>query len=686
MNRLRAVERLESRRLLARRGIVETSVDVTEELEIAAAAQIAPAALSVGDSINLMVIGDSISSGISQADFNVQNNNNGTNYPARDSYRTEIWDLIQSEFTTPPDVTFVGSSMYNSSGLPTEAKAHSAYRGYESGSFFPSRTDPEGTVNNSNANADGWGTFVVDVALIQLGTNDVFNGRALSSLEDDLQDIVEVFRNDNPDVQILIGTLPPYINRQNAGNIPAANVMISDLVNPDAASGWTGSTASSPITIIDHYNGEGGNAAFDASLHTADGLHPNPDGEDLLASNWWTGLFPILNSVVQPPPPPTVTLTAPTATMSPAVFPNTNLGTEMTTLIEGVGPVNLVVTRSGADNTDPLTVKYSVSGSATNGTDYSLLSGEVIIPGGADSANIVLSVTQDSTPESTENIVITLTEDLSYQLAGTVSVDYTVWDDDPTPAPTSISVSAVVDSIDESSTSTSAFMISRDGDATEDVVVKYSVSGSTTPAVDYQGLSGSVTIPRGSTSVMVNVDPKDDQDTEGNETIVLEVEKTADYVVTKKKQSSIEILDNDAPPADPVVSILAVAGPASEDDETISFLLSRTGDLSEELVVKVDWSGTANKGRDYVPIDRKVVIPAGESSAAIDIAIIDDFLVEGDETLIAEIKPEKGFEIAAGVAEAVIQDNDPELDLQALLMQAMSNGRSKGSSMAFKVR
>lgn len=685
MNRLRVIERLESRRLLARRGVVESTDGIVEKMEVAAAAEFAPApVLAVGDSINLMVIGDSISSGITQADIDAQNTRFGTDYPARDSYRTEIWDLIQSEFTTPPDVNFVGSSLYNSATLPTEAQRHSAYRGYASFSFFEPKTDPFGTVNNSTADADGWGTFAVDVALILLGTNDILGNRAISSLEEDLQDVVEVFRGGNSEVQILLGTLTPYTGRDYADKIDDANVMIRNLVNADASSGWAGSTASSPITIIDHYNGEVG-TAFDASLHTADGLHPNPAGEALLAANWWTGLYPILNSVVEPPPPPTVTLTAPTATMAPAIYPNTNMGIQTTTLIEGMGPIDLVVTRSGADTTDPLTVNYSVSGSAINGVDYTLLSGQVTIPGGSESANIVLNITQDSTPEPTKNIVIELTEDLSYQLEGDVSVEYTIWDDDPTPAPTSISVSAMVDSIDESSASTSAFMISRDGDVTEDVIVKYSVSGSTTPSVDYQGLTGSVLIPRGSTSVMLNVTPMEDANAEGNETIVLTVEKTADYVVTKKKESSIQILDNDAAEV-PVVSIKALDELVNEGNENVSFVLNRTGDLSKELVVKVDWSGTAKAGQDFVSPDRKVVFAAGASSALIDIVMIDDFLVEGDESLIAEIKPERGFAIAAGVAQASIQDNDPGLDLEALLLQAMSNGRSKGTSMAFQVR
>ena len=71
-----------------------------------------------------------------------------------------------------------------------------------------------------------------------------------------------------------------------------------------------------------------------------------------------------------------------------------------------------------------------MSGTATNGQDYSFLDGTVIIPGGATSVSIVLDLTQDTTPELVESVRFTLDEDSSYQLVGNISVEYEVWDDD----------------------------------------------------------------------------------------------------------------------------------------------------------------------------------------------------------------------------------------------------------------
>lgn len=78
-----------------------------------------------------------------------------------------------------------------------------------------------------------------------------------------------------------------------------------------------------------------------------------------------------------------------------------------------------------------------MSGTATNGQDYSFLDGTVIIPGGATSVSIVLDLTQDTTPELVESVRFTLDEDSSYQLVGNISVEYEVWDDDAPPTPLS---------------------------------------------------------------------------------------------------------------------------------------------------------------------------------------------------------------------------------------------------------
>ena len=65
------------------------------------------------------------------------------------------------------------------------------------------------------------------------------------------------------------------------------------------------------------------------------------------------------------------------------------------------------ISRTGA-TTAALTLAYSVSGTATNGADYSRLTGTVTIPVGRSSVTLAVSPADDSLVEGTETVVVTL--------------------------------------------------------------------------------------------------------------------------------------------------------------------------------------------------------------------------------------------------------------------------------------
>lgn len=76
------------------------------------------------------------------------------------------------------------------------------------------------------------------------------------------------------------------------------------------------------------------------------------------------------------------------------------------------------VTRTGSTSSS-LTVFYTVSGAATNGTDYTRLGGSITIPAGRSSATISVSPVDDALSEGTENVVLTLATRSSYSIDGT---------------------------------------------------------------------------------------------------------------------------------------------------------------------------------------------------------------------------------------------------------------------------
>jgi|APSaa5957512622_1039677.scaffolds.fasta_scaffold03393_4 outer membrane protein assembly factor BamB len=76
---------------------------------------------------------------------------------------------------------------------------------------------------------------------------------------------------------------------------------------------------------------------------------------------------------------------------------------------DGLVPASFTVSRSVRDTAEPLTVDYSVGGTAKAGGDYSPLSGSVVIPAGSRSATITVMPLDDlQLNEDKETVVVTI--------------------------------------------------------------------------------------------------------------------------------------------------------------------------------------------------------------------------------------------------------------------------------------
>jgi len=104
------------------------------------------------------------------------------------------------------------------------------------------------------------------------------------------------------------------------------------------------------------------------------------------------------------------------------------------------GPVQLFrVTRSNqADLSNPVSVRYSIGGSATNGTDYSLLSEFVTIPAGQTSAVVSITAAQPEPGRPQKTLVITPQGADGYVLNSTQPLTFTL----PANLPPSLSVAS----------------------------------------------------------------------------------------------------------------------------------------------------------------------------------------------------------------------------------------------------
>jgi hypothetical protein len=205
---------------------------------------------------------------------------------------------------------------------------------------------------------------------------------------------------------------------------------------------------------------------------------------------------------------------------------------------DGPNPGEFTITRS--DTAGDLTVKYAVSGTATNGTDYTALPGTITIASGTSSVTLPVTPIDDAIQEGDETVVVSLSADPNYTVGSPGSDTVTIAGDP-------ITISATDPDAAEWGPNVGVFTVTR-VDLLGDVTVNYSVGGTATNGTDYVNLAGSVTIASGSDSATITVTPIDDGIQEGDETVIITL--TADpehYSVGLSNSDRVTIADDEVP-------------------------------------------------------------------------------------------------------------------------------------------
>ncbi len=304
-------------------------------------------------------------------------------------------------------------------------------------------------------------------------------------------------------------------------------------------------------------------------------------------------------------------------------------------------------------------------GSAIAGTDYTDFSGvSLSIPSGSTTGQVLVGVIDDSLLEGDESVQATLSTSslpaVSIVTADTVTI---ITDNDTA----FVSVVATIPTAAENPASNGSFTVqlSRQNSTGSDIIVAYAVSGSASPNSDYAALSGTLTIPDGSSSAQIIVDVADfnDEIVEGNETIIVTLDSVDHHLVSVGAPfiATVTIADDDAF----AWHITASQSGSEEGPDNLVFTisLSQLNTTGEPVTVKVEDidAGTATAGDDYAPFGGLISIPDGEQEATIAVIVIDDELLEGDETVgISLSEPSQG-DIGVGIATGIIHDNDQAL-------------------------
>jgi hypothetical protein len=204
------------------------------------------------------------------------------------------------------------------------------------------------------------------------------------------------------------------------------------------------------------------------------------------------------------------------------------------------------------------------------------------------------------------------------------------------------------------------FTITRTGDTTKPLTVRYTTSGKAIDGIDFQKLPGTITIPANEDRVVFPLHVIDDTISEYAEPVTLNIAANDDYIFGKNPSATVTIADNDQS----VVSIKAIDPLAAETESGKTpnpgkFRLRRAGDLTNPLTVSYTFGGTATHGSDY-ELPGTVTIPAGMDRVDLEMKILDDITYEGKETATVTLSPSSNYKIAnsANSGTVKIADND----------------------------
>jgi len=319
---------------------------------------------------------------------------------------------------------------------------------------------------------------------------------------------------------------------------------------------------------------------------------------------------------------------------------------------EGAGTMTFTVTLDQASPTDAVMTYSTAAGTATDGSDFTGVSGTLTIVAGQTQGTIDVPVLDDSLYEGNEELTMNLVA-VSGVVVDDAQGDGTITDNDAQPNIT----------VDDPSAPENAgpltFTISLDNPAGVDVNVDYATSDNTaTAGADYTATSGTATILAGNTTTTVDVPLTDDSTYEGDETLNLDLSGAVNGVVSKA-QGQGTIAEDDPKPTISVDSPLV-----GEGDGTATFTISL--DAAAAVDVNVDYATSdvsATDGADYTGVSGTATILAGDTTTTVDVPVLDDSTYEGDETFSLDLSNAVNGTIGTPSGTATIADDDPSPDV-----------------------
>lgn len=303
--------------------------------------------------------------------------------------------------------------------------------------------------------------------------------------------------------------------------------------------------------------------------------------------------------------------------------------------VEGGTNGGFLFTRTGP-TTAPLTLNFTISGSAVPGQRYLPLTNSVTIPVGQASMVLPVVAFDDHTVEGEQTVTVWLTDNEAYRVAYPSSATVTIQD---------VSQDVWIDASDFYSSkygpNPGQFTFTRFGTTNTAVTVHFTISGTASNGLDYATLPTFIVIPAGAISADLPVMPLHNGIVKGPVTVTLTLQSDPAYQPIAPTNATVTV-DDDMP----MVQIFSVVSDVLEGSGSNGvFRLVRYGDPKFDFTAHLGVGGTATYGVDYPGFATNVYFTCGVTSIDLFVSPTNDLVVEGDESVTAALLPDPAYTV-----------------------------------------
>ena len=323
--------------------------------------------------------------------------------------------------------------------------------------------------------------------------------------------------------------------------------------------------------------------------------------------------------------------------------------------MESAGTAPVTVTLSAASGLT-VTVAYTASdGTAVSPGDYTAITGTLTFTPGVASRVFGVDIVSDTLDEVSETVALALGNQSNATLGAPSNTTLTILDDD---SPPSVQFSGAPYAAMESA-GTAPVTVTLSAASGLTVTVAYTASdGTAVSPGDYTAITGTLTFTPGVASQVFGVDIVSDTLDEVSETVALALGNQSNATLGAPSNTTLTILDNDAPPDLSIDDASVAEGDAGTVDAVFTVTLSATSGQTV-TVEHATANGTAVDPDDYTAISTNTLTFApGETTHFITVTVAGDLLDEDDETFYVNLANAVNATIADGQGAGTIFDND----------------------------